>query len=698
MTEKNADDSLLDMFVFETTQNLKQIEQVAINSEKQNSFTPDDINEIFRMMHTIKGSAAMMSFDGIAILSHKLEDLFSYLRENPSLDYDRSIISEIMLEGSDLINSAISSISEGSTDGFNSEALIQKIDEVLSSFKNDQTSPKNIALPQEEPVSPVKSDEFIPEKYVLLNLYKVLFVFENDCEMENMRAFSLIIRLKDQAEDITYIPENIESDNETAKIIQQNGLLVFFKSTMKYDEVESFFSEDAFMKDLSITKYENITDFERDRDAASSGKAGNNQGAEAVESDKKAPDAAKSLTPQEANASVQKLPGHQGLITVSVAKLDDLMDMIGELVIAESMVINNPDLTDLDVPNFNKAAHQLHKITNEFQDLIMSVRMVPLTNIFQKMNRIVRDMTKKLGKEVNLDIKGAETEVDKNIIDHLSDPLMHLVRNCVDHGIEMPEERKAFGKRREGTVFLEARNDSGEVLIFVRDDGKGLDKKKLVKKAKQKNLLKKPEEEMTDKEIFSLIFLPGFSTNENVTEFSGRGVGMDVVERNIGELGGRVTVDSVEGKGTQFTIRFPMTLAIIKGMNIRIGESIYTLPITSIKESLKPVSKNIIIDPQKNELVLYRGQCYPIIRLHKLYNIDTDITDFSDGIFIMIENEGNTVCLFADELIGENQVVVKPLPSYIKKVVGIAGCTILGDSQISLILDATELTSYNSLE
>jgi two-component system chemotaxis sensor kinase CheA len=205
--------------------------------------------------------------------------------------------------------------------------------------------------------------------------------------------------------------------------------------------------------------------------------------------------------------------------------------------------------------------------------------------------------------------------------------------------------------------------------------------------------LKKPESEMTDKEIFSLICLPGFSTNEKVTEFSGRGVGMDVVTRNVEELGGRVSIDSIEGKGTQFSIRFPLTLAIIDGMNIRVGESIYTLPITVIKESLKPDNKNIITDPQKREMILFRGQCYPIIRLHELYNVKSDSRQFSDGIFIMIESDGNTACLFADELMGENQVVVKPLPNYLKQIIGIAGCTILGDSQMSLILDASELVS-----
>lgn len=666
MSERNIDDSLLDMYVFETVQNIKQLEEIAINSEKTNEFTKNDIDEIFRIMHTIKGSSAMMSFNGISLLAHKMEDLFSLLRENPSADYDHSIISGLMLESADLLNIEINKITNGIVEEFDAGEIIHEIENVISGLTPSLSSESNI------------------------NLYKVLFFFEDGCEMENLRAFNLVIHLKDRVEDLIYFPEDIDNNNETVEYIRKNGFILFFKATLDENEIENFFSEEAFMKDLSIIKFEDLQTFEDEIKTFKSKNISvpNDINLNGANSEKET----KTLSPKEATAAVQKLSGHQGMITVNVSKLDELMDMIGELVIAESMVVNNPDLKGLQLDNFNKAAHQLHKITNELQDLTMSVRMVPLANTFQKMNRIVRDMTKKLGKEVNLEILGGDIEVDKNIIDHLSDPLMHLVRNSIDHGIETPEERIVAGKPEKGTILLEARNDSGEVLIFVKDDGKGLNKQKLINSAKKSGLLKKPEKEMSDKEIFSLIFAAGLSTNNEVTEYSGRGVGMDVVMKNVQDLGGRVTVDSIEGKGTQFTIKFPMTLAIIDGMNVRVGETVYTLPITVIKESLKPKSKDIIKDPQNQEMVLFRGQCYPIIRLHKLYKTDCDFTEFVDGIFVIIESDGNIACIFADELLGENQVVVKPLPSYIKKIAGIAGCTILGDSQISLILDASELT------
>jgi len=326
--------------------------------------------------------------------------------------------------------------------------------------------------------------------------------------------------------------------------------------------------------------------------------------------------------------------------------------------------------------------------------------MVPLSVTFNKMHRIVRDMCKRLDKDVHLEIIGEETEVDKNIIEHISDPLMHLVRNSIDHGIEQPQERLALGKPRTGTITLEAINTGSDVQIIVRDDGKGLNKEQILKKARENNLLFKNEEDMSDKEIFNLILLPGFSTKENVTEFSGRGVGMDVVRKNIEKVGGTLFVDSTEGRGTVITLKIPLTLAIIDGMNIKVGRSRYTIPINSIKESFRPKEGDIITDPDGNEMIMVRGQCYLIRRLHKLFMVQTDITKFTDGIILMLDQDEKTVCVFADELLGQQQVVVKALPQYIRnfnKVRGLAGCTLLGDGSISLILDIAGILSYENL-
>lgn len=366
------------------------------------------------------------------------------------------------------------------------------------------------------------------------------------------------------------------------------------------------------------------------------------------------------------------------------------LDLLGEMVISEAMVIHNPDLQGLELENFNKAAMQLHKITSELQDIVMSIRMVPLSNTFHKMHRIVRDMSKKLNKDVQLELVGEETEVDKNIIEHISDPLMHLVRNAIDHGIEQVEERVASGKSKTGKIYLEAKNVGGDVLISIRDDGKGLSKEKILTRAREINLLLKPESEMTDKEIHNLILLPGFSTNDKVTEYSGRGVGMDVVTKNIEVIGGVVSIESREGIGSVFNIKIPLTLAIIDGMNIMVGNAHYTIPTTAIRESFRPKAEDIIRDPDGNEMIMMRGQCYSILRLHEFFNVETDVTDFTDGIIIMVEQNDKRLCIFADHLIGQQQVVVKSLPNYIRdsrKSNGLSGCTLLGDGSISLILD-----------
>lgn len=654
---------ILEAFINEAYELLDQLEQSIISCEKNNNLK-SDIDEIFRILHTLKGNAAMLHYDGISNTAHKAEDLFAYLRSNRGIDVDVSKVSDIVLDVIDFIRLEVDKVNEGADEDGDSSQLVGQIEGCINELKGTAKTKNDSPV---EGVSNQKAVLKTKDTDSAMNSYNASVYFEDGCQMENVRAYLIIQNLKAIASEIEYFPEDITENSSSAEVIKQKGFSIKLKSSKSLDEIKQELSKTAFLKEVKVEQIDEKKDDTVKTKSPDENKAGSNTN------------------------STHSFRGSSGTLNVSVDKLDMLMDLVGELVIAESMVTNNQDLKGIPLDNFNKAAHQLKKIINDIQDVAMSIRMVPLTGIFHKMERLVRDMNKKLGKEAELKIAGDETEVDKSIIEHLADPLMHIIRNSMDHGIESPEERKEKGKPEKGEIILSAHNEGGDVWVTVKDDGKGLDREKILKKARERGLVKKHEDELTDREIYSFIFLPGFTTNDKVTEFSGRGVGMDVVADSIEKVRGTVFVDSIPGNGTTVSIKIPLTLAIIDGMNIRVGNSRYTIPITSIRESLKPDKKNIIADPDGNEMLLLRGQCYPIIKLHELYHIEDGVKDFSEGIMIMVEYGADTVCLFADELLGSQQVVIKSLPRYFRSIKGIAGCTLLGDGYISLILDIAGL-------
>lgn len=662
MSYSYATESLLEIFLFESSQQLEQLEHTILSLEKESIFLEDTVNEIFRIMHTIKGSAAMMQFDQIAAVAHSIEDLFFYLRRERPKGVDFSELSDMVLQSVDFIKIEMNKIKNQQPVDGNAAELIEQNKQYLLYMKE---------------VSAAKTQ---PAEKMSRNNYKAIVYFEDGCEMENVRAYTLIHNLKDMVEECTFYPEDIIDSDDSIFIIRKNGFQINFTTTISYEKILSFFQQTLFLKDLELIQQE-----QEEKKCELPGSVPSSEKVITVSDEK-----SKAVNMDRTEQSAPQ----QSIISVNVNKLDQLLDFVGEMVIAEAMVVQNPDLDGLELDNFKKAARQLSKITSKIQDMVMSIRMVPLSATFHKMHRIVRDMGKKLEKEIQLEIIGDETEVDKNIIEHISDPLMHLVRNSVDHGLEEGEERVALGKPRAGRITLEAKNSGSDVLIIVRDDGKGISKEKVLIKAKENGLLMKPEKEMTDREIFNLILLPGFSTKESVTEFSGRGVGMDVVTKNIEYIGGSIAVDSQEGKGTAITIKIPLTLAIIDGMNLQVGEARYTIPTISIKEAFRPKASDIIYDPDGNEILMVRGNCYPILRLHSLYQVETTITELTEGIILMIEQDGKSVGIFADALLGQQQVVVKALPAYLqsfRRLNSLAGCTLLGDGSISLILDTGKM-------
>lgn len=381
---------------------------------------------------------------------------------------------------------------------------------------------------------------------------------------------------------------------------------------------------------------------------------------------------------------------------MNLSKLDNLVALVGEIVITESMVTSSPDLQNLKLDNFLKSARQLRKLTDDLQDIAMSLRMVPVSGTFQKMNRIVRDMKKKLNKDVRLTIVGENTEVDKTIVDSIGDPIMHIVRNSMDHGIEEDvNDRIAAGKNPQAEIVLSAAHTGSEVIISVSDDGRGMNTDAILAKAERNGILTKPASEYTKKEILALLMVPGFSTNETVTEFSGRGVGMDVVKKNVESVGGTISITSEFGKGSCTTLKIPLTMAIVDGMEVSVGKSMFTIPIANIRQSFKAQKEDVILDASGNEIIKCMNEFYPIIRVHNLYNIEAKTTNIEEGILIWVETNDKSYCLFVDELLGEQQVVVKPLPTFLSnfniKDYGISGCTILGDGNISIILDVQNL-------
>lgn len=702
-------EAMLDMYFFETNGLLEQLDEILLRTEQANAFEGEDIKEIFRIMHTIKGSSAMMGFDNLSVLAHKAEDMFFVIRENPDVITDVSFVYDLVFQVSDSYKAQIEAIQNnigGEYEQMNFDELIDKLIKARDKLNSEASGEGEAAAPAASgSAAPAAAPAGGSDKV------SVRVFFEEGCQMENLRAFLLINTIREECSFLEYVPADVETNSETSKEIVDHGFLITFSANDDRDYILK-----QIETALNVQSYEIVSDEEAKPAAEAAAPKAEipPEPAKELKTEKTAPAPTPKAPekPRPTDQSIEKAQAavasanaqqaaasgaqKQSLISVNLAKLDALHDIVGEIITTESMVISNPDLEGLELESFNKAARDLKKLTGELQDTVMSIRMVPLAGVFQKMNRIVRDMRKKLNKDVDFVMEGEDTEVDKSIVDSLQDPIMHLVRNCMDHGIEdNVQDRIYAGKPEKGTLRLTAQNASGEVIITISDDGAGIDPEKIMAKAKRMNLLTKPESDYSEKEIQNLILLPGFSTNEQVTEFSGRGVGMDVVKANVEKCNGTIIVDSKKGVGTNFIIKIPLTLAIIDGMEITVGDLVFTVPISTIHESFKVEPDQILRDTSGNEMIMIRGVCYPILRMHEKFGIDTEITDLQDGILLLVEANNKSVCIFADKLIGEQQVVVKPFPKYLSryniKGEGLSGCTIMGDGSISLIIDTNTL-------
>jgi len=411
--------------------------------------------------------------------------------------------------------------------------------------------------------------------------------------------------------------------------------------------------------------------------------------------------AAAAPKPAAARAPVVETPsgdhdsGKAAFIKVDTSKLDGLFDLVGEMVIAQSLVSQDPELRQVNSPRLTRNLAQLGRITGELQKTTMSMRMVPIRGTFQKMTRAVRDLSGKVNKQVNLVLSGEETELDRTIVEEIGDPLLHMVRNSVDHGIESTEKRVAAGKSPIGTVSLRAFHEGGNIVIELSDDGGGLNKERILQKARENGIVGATDTP-TDSEIFQLIFAPGFSTAEKVTDISGRGVGMDVVRRNIQKLRGKIEIRSETGKGSTFTIFLPLTLAIIEGLVVRVGNQRYIIPTLSVRESLRPLPEMISTLHQTHEMVNVRGSLHPLIRLHEVFAVPNAIADATEAIVVMIEAGHYQAALLVDDLVGKQEVVIKSLGETFKGIRALAGAAILGDGAVGLILDTAALVHHTT--
>ncbi len=378
--------------------------------------------------------------------------------------------------------------------------------------------------------------------------------------------------------------------------------------------------------------------------------------------------------------------GDSKLVKVDTAKLDYLVDMAGELVIAQSLVRHDPNLGELKNARLNRNLGQLSRITDELQKTAMSMRMVPINQLFRKMARLVRDLSRKSGKPAELITVGDETELDRHIVEELADPLMHMVRNAVDHGIETPAERAAAGKLPTATVRLSAAHQSGHIVVEIADDGRGLSREKILRKGIERGLVAQGAEP-SDSEVYNLIFHPGFSTAEQITDVSGRGVGMDVVRKRLQKLRGRIEIQSEPGKGTTFLLKLPLTLAIIDGLVVAVGRERYVLPIFVVKEILRPTADMVFTVEKRDEMVLVRGRLLPVVRLAHRFGVTPRSEVPCESVLVISEAGDRTFCLMVDELIGKQEVVIKSLGETLKNISGIAGGAIMGDGRVGLILD-----------
>ena len=746
------DREIFNDFITESLEGIEEIEPLLLeleeDSDSLSEVDPEIINKIFRTFHSMKGSASYIGLQLTSELTHHAETLLDNIRRQKVSLQSGHI--DILLKLCDFFRDLLHHLADTFSEAEYSEAgyqLIAQLQEMVSgeSHSAQSLAPPPTPTPDQPPQDSDKQDiELFDEAFVaemaeqflqdandlLDELEQSLLQLEKDLENRELmdNVFRLMHSLKGNSgflgyNDIHEICHKAETfldrvrNGELKPDAEQFSLLTDILDfiRMAIEDIAQGGKGNIPGVDGVISMIEDfLLSTEADASPGMERKSRDTEKEKAPPSQKSEPAPHPQTTPvekaetpppaqpaqpsQKESSSPASKHKMEEVIRVDVSKLNALMDLVGEIVIAESMVSQHPELRGRDLPGFEKAVLHLQKNIRELQEIATSMRMIPIQGLFRKMNRLVRDLSKKSGKKIELKIFGGETEIDRSVIEHISDPLVHIIRNSVDHGIEPLEERRAKGKPETARIALQAKQVGREIQIRISDDGRGLDREKILQKAQEKNLLPSRHSDLSDEEVWRLIFLPGFSTADKVTDISGRGVGMDVVVRNIEKIRGRVEIHSEKDKGTTVTLRIPLTTAIIDGMIIRVGNSLYAIPMLDIRESLVIRPDQIVQMMDGEEVVHIRNSLYPVVRIHEFHNITLEKKPLTEGILIIVESTNNAICVFADELIGQKQLVIKPIPEYLGNIEAVSGCAILGNGEICLILDIASLVKASEKE
>ena len=657
-----------DTFFEEAEELLSDMEQHLLELDVDDPDS-EQLNAIFRAAHSIKGGAGTFGFTVLQKTTHILENLLDYARKGELTL--RADLVDTFLEAKDIMHEQLDAYR--SEEEPNQEAF-ERICQTLQQIALDEIGQQldGPATPAAEPKAPAVPSESDAEA--------------NSNAGASSNGHLLVALLNVEDKDRILLVEELE---QLGEVQSQSGdakrYEVVLKSSDSADDIEAVMCFIIEPDQIEITTIEGVAEAPAPAEPVAPAAPAPQAPAENTASKSSPAKAAAKEKPKKAAAESSS-------IRVSVDKVDQIINLVGELIITQSMLDQTvSDLEDQSVGNasLQNGMSLLQRNARDLQEAVMSIRMIPMEFVFSRFPRVVRDTAGKLGKEIELITEGKSTELDKSLVERITDPLTHLVRNSLDHGVEMPDVREAIGKPRIGKLTLSARHQGGNILIEVRDDGAGMDRDRLLAKARENGI--NVSDTMSDEEVFQLIFAPGFSTANEVTDVSGRGVGMDVVKRNIQSMGGRVEIQSKLGEGTNTRIVLPLTLAILDGMSIKVGGETFILPLSTVLESLQPAKDDMYAMAGDDVVIKVRDEYLPVIAIHEVLNVENAITDPTKSIAVIVQGEGRRYAMLVDELIGQQQVVVKNLEDNYRKVPGISAATILGDGSVALILDITGL-------